>query len=282
MIYLLPIFISLIFYIFKEFNGYIILGLIYFIFTLIYTSNILPGVENVDNLITLESLVLILLSFLILYWLNLINNNDNTYQLLGSIFIIGSYLSLVATSIISLFISIELLSFCIIIIINLYIQDKYPGILYYLFNGLISGLFILSLGFIYMGNIIFYKLLSIVFIAKLAIVPFHILLPIIYQNLSIPWIFIIDIPYKIVLFIVLYKFNIFIIDQTPIIILTLLIGSIGSLRYLNIINIQIYSSLYHYGLILITLSLNQLDYFIYYIFIYSFIIIILFYLINSY
>ena len=56
-----------------------------------------------------------------------------------------------------------MISFLMLILLNLYIQDQYPGIIYYLFSGLFSALFLLSLGYISMGYLISYSLLSIVF-----------------------------------------------------------------------------------------------------------------------
>nr|YP_010554952.1 NADH dehydrogenase subunit 2 [Amoeboaphelidium protococcarum]UYP50884.1 NADH dehydrogenase subunit 2 [Amoeboaphelidium protococcarum]UYP50906.1 NADH dehydrogenase subunit 2 [Amoeboaphelidium protococcarum] len=304
MILLLPLLLSLVFYLLKEYYGLIILGISYLLLSLIdiliKSENLTTGLEGGN--ISIELLVLILISLLVIYWLEISNNikfnnfmfgskelkGDNAYEILGSIFIIGSYLSLMSTSIVSLFISIEILTFTTMILINLYIQDQYPGILYYLFSGLFSAFFILSLALIYMGSNLALKFLFIVFMAKIGLAPFHILLPILYQNLSIEWIFLIDIPYKIILFMVINKlniinsFNIGSIDIGWIIILSILIGAIGSLRYKNLLSIGIYSSIYHYALILITIENNNLDYFFYYITIYSIIILIYLSLITLY
>jgi NADH:ubiquinone oxidoreductase subunit 2 (subunit N) len=93
----------------------------------------------------------------------------------------------------------------IIIIINLYIQDQYLGILYYLFSSLFSALLLLSLGYFYLGSIIGFKFFYIILIAKIGLIPFHILLPNIYNNLSPKIILLIDIPYKLILFYIFYR-----------------------------------------------------------------------------
>lgn len=132
---------------------------------------------------------------------------NNTLYLLTSLFLISSYFIITSTSILALFISIELLSFIIIILINLFIQDQYPGILYFLISGIFTGIFLLSLGYLYIGFNISYKLLYLVFLFKLGILPFHFILPSIYLNLSIKLIYLIDIPYKLIIFYILYKFT---------------------------------------------------------------------------
>jgi NADH:ubiquinone oxidoreductase subunit 2 (subunit N) len=102
----------------------------------------------------------------------------------------------------------------ILILINLYIQDQYPGILYYLFSGLFSALFLLSLGYLSLGYLSASKILCIVLFAKLGLVPFHILLPNIYNNLSPQVILLMDIPYKMILFFVLYRLNFLFLDYS--------------------------------------------------------------------
>jgi len=267
MILLLPLLISIVLYIINENNNKIILLLgiwgIYIIYSKINYIN--------------SELILIFLLIIIILWYIYINNSN---LLLGIIFLVGSILVIKSTSIISLLIAIEMLSLINIIIINLYIKDEYSGILYYIFSGLFSSLLVLSLGYIYIGYIIGYKLLYIVLFCKLGLIPFHILLPNIYNNISPKIIILIDIPYKLVLFYLLYKLNFIGFNMQMIIILNLLLGSIGSLRYKNLIYILIYSSLFNYGLILISIIFYQIEYFIFYIIIYSFMTIIYLYLIT--
>jgi len=222
---------------------------------------------------------ILILSWIIVLTGIWINNNENS--LLGWIFLIGSFLTLTSTSSISLFLSIEILSMTILILINLYIQDQYPGILYYLFSGLFSALFLLSLGYLSLGYLSASKILCIVLFAKLGLVPFHILLPNIYNNLSPQVILLMDIPYKMILFFVLYRLNFLFLDYSFWIALSLIIGAIGSIRYQNLFSVWIYSSLYNYGLILITIHYQAMDYFLYYIFIYSLTAMIFFYLVTS-
>jgi hypothetical protein len=140
MIYILPLLISLLIYIIYEDINLIIYGIISLLINMLY----LP--------INTEILIIIYVILLILYSIIGIGENT-TLIMLGGLFIIGSYLSIISTSMISLFISIEVLSFTIIVMINLYIQDQYPGIIYYLISGIFTGLFILSLGYLYIGYI---------------------------------------------------------------------------------------------------------------------------------
>lgn len=56
-----------------------------------------------------------------------------------------------------------MISFLMLILINLYVQDQYPGIIYYLFSGLFSALFLLGLGYLSIGYYISYSLITIVF-----------------------------------------------------------------------------------------------------------------------
>lgn len=265
MILLLPFFISFIFFLLKskELSLYIdsnilfgLLSWLIIIYELLY--------------IKIEIFIFLLIWLLTFYWI--INNNDKI--IIGYIFLIASYLTISSTSLISFFISIEILSFIMIILINLYLLNRYPGILYYFFSGIFSALFILSIGYLYIGYLISYKFLNLVFFFKLSLAPFHILLPQIYNSLSPQIIFLIDIPYKILLFYLYSRIQIIDLDIIFIIIITILIGSIGAIIYNNLINIMIYSSLFHYGLLFIPLYFGHLDYFYFYLFIYSFIILI--------
>ena len=157
-----------------------------------------------------ELFILILIWILSFYWI--INNKEK--DIIGYIFLISTYLCISSTSLFSFFISVEILSFLMMILINLYLLDRYPGILYYLFSGLFSALFILSLGYLSMGYLISYSFLNIIFFYKLSLAPFHILLPQIYNSLSPRIIFLIDIPYKILLFYLFSRISIIIIDLT--------------------------------------------------------------------
>jgi len=140
MIYILPLLISLLIYIIYEDVNLIIYGIISLLINMLWLS---PNIEI---------LIIIYVILLIIYSVIGIGENT-TLIMLGGLFIIGSYLSIISTSMISLFISIEVLSFTIIVMINLYIQDQYPGIIYYLISGIFTGLFILSLGYLYIGYI---------------------------------------------------------------------------------------------------------------------------------
>ena len=277
MIYIIPLLISFLIYILIEDINLIIYGLITLLVLMI-------GLILNNNIIAsaMEPILIFYLGLLILYWLYR-SIEDKTLIMLGGLFIIGSYLSIISTSIISLFISIEILSFTIIILINLYIQDQYPGIIYYLLSGLITSIFILSLGYLYLGYVLADKLLFIVLIFKLGLIPFHIILPMIYMNLSINNIFIIDIPYKIILFYILIKLNLILNSFLYIyIIFLLLFSSLASMRYKNLLYILIYSSNFNAALILIIISLKYYEYFIFYILYYSIFVLIYLYLLTNY
>lgn len=231
------------------------------------------GINSVG--VSIELILGILLLLVVMLWIDL---NEN--ELLGTIFLLGSFLALRATSLISLFISIEILSLTMIIIINLYINDKYPAILYYIFSAIFSAIFLLALAYLYFGYSIAYKFIYIVWIYKIGLAPFHILLPQIYNNLSPRIILLIDIPYKTILLYLLYRFNLPSFDLIYIIGFSLLVGSIGSLIHKNLLSLMVYSSIYNYALLLISLFYNNISYFLSYIIIYNLMIILYLYLIN--
>lgn len=268
MIILLPFLVSIVLYLLVEEDNIIL----YSIFSLIIIS--------LNNLIlTSEIIIIIILSLVILLYT--IYQNQN--KILGMIFLLGSILGILSTSLISFFISIEMLSFTMIILINLYIQDQYPGIIYYLLSGILSALLILSLGYIYIDpiNLYGYKIFYVVIIGKLGLIPFHILLIRIYNNISLNIILLLDIPYKFILFIFLYRIYNININLNLFILLSIIIGSLGSLYYNNLLNILVYSSLFHYGLIMTLLSYQHWDYFLYYLIIYMIMVIIYLFLITS-
>ena len=225
---------------------------------------------------------------LVLYWLfndkeSDINKKSNKFinviYLYALLFLMSTIFIFYSSSILALFVSIELISFLMITFINLYIQDKYPGILYYLFSGLFSAFFILSLGYLYMGYTIAYSFLSLVFIWKLGLGPLHILMPHIYNSLSPKKIIFIDIICKYLLFYIFSRLIISIpINLNFIALTTIIIGSILILKEYNLLNILVYSSITNYGLLLISMS-ETMIFFIYLIF-YSFMVIIYLYLIT--
>ena len=278
MIIILPFIFSIIFFILTEnanknasFNRNVII-LEFGILSLI--------ILNLNIISNISSLIIIILSLFLLYYSNYTGHNE---IILPMIFLLGSILGLLSTSLFSFFISIEMLSFTMIIIINLYIQDQYPGIIYYLLSGILSAILILSLGYIYLDptNLWGYKLLYLVIIGKLGLIPFHILLLRIYNNISLNIILLIDIPYKFILFIFLYRIYSHAINFNYIILLCIIIGSIGSLYCNNLLNILVYSSLFHYGLICLLISYQHWDYFLYYLIIYMIMTIIYLNLITS-
>lgn len=234
---------------------------------LIYILNISIGINHYELIIIL----------LLLYWL--LNDNKSLNSIYGILFLMSMIFIFNANSLYGVFISIELISFIMITYINLYIQDKYPGILYYLFSGLFSALFILSLGYLYMGYTIAYTILSLVFIWKLGLGPLHILMPYIYNSLSPKRILFIDIICKFLLFYIFSKLIITIpINLYFISIISLIIGVLSALKDYNLLNILIYSSISNYGLLLMIIKYNNI-FFIYLMF-YSFMTLIYLYLIT--
>jgi NADH:ubiquinone oxidoreductase subunit 2 (subunit N) len=267
MIIILPILLSLIISILKNDKEKIIS--VYSIYILIfYLINISYG----------NNILYILFVILILYWLNTINyNNSNLFSLY---ILIGGILVFNTNSIYSYFISIELITFIGMIYINIYIQDKNIGIIYYLMSGLFSSIFIFSFGYLVMGYYIGYSFIILIFIWKLNLIPFHILMPSIYNNLSPKLIFYIDIPTKILILYLLYKIVLSInINFFFIIIINIIITTIIIIIENNLINILIYSSLLNYSLILIFIQYNYYNYFLIYLIFYSFMILIYLYLI---
>lgn len=267
MIYISPLLIAFLIYIIYEDKYILKYGILSLLFWLL-------TINEINN----EIILLSILSILIYYYINL--NNENTIYLLSSLFLIGSYLNITSTTLISLFISIEILSFCSLILINFYINDKYMGIIYYLFYGIFTSILILSLNYIYMGNIIGLSLLKIVFIFKLGLVPFHNIIPNIYKNISLTKILLIDIIYKLNIFYVIYKLNIE--YNIWYIILLLLFSSIASVNYKNLLNIMIYSSILNYSMILIILNIKS-DWILWnYVYYYSMYVVIFIYLLTNY
>lgn len=267
MIIIIPLLISLFFSIFKDEDKIISL----YSLSLILFYHISLSVQGLN---TLHILVIILL----IYWLISTHiNNINFFTLtlaISSIFVFNS------NSLYGYFLSVELTSFLIMVFINLFVLHKRPGIIYFLFSGLFSALFIFSCGYLSMGYHISYSFITLVFLWKLNLVPFHYLIPSIYNNISTKLIFFIDIPSKILLFFLFFR----IILSIPInlfffIFLSLFIGTIAALIDKNLINILIYSSLTNYGLILILIQYNNWNSFVFYIIFYSFMVLIYLFLI---
>ena len=264
MILLLPLFLSFILYILNEKNDIIVLYSI--INIIIYNILISIGIN----------IVCIYILIILIYWL--INDNNKLYSLL---FIISSILIFYSNSLYSLFISIELISLIMVTYINFYIQNKYYGILYYLFSSIFTGIFILSLGYIYLGYNLGYYLIILIFIYKLGLAPLHILIPKIYNNLSIKKLIFIDILCKYLNLFIFYRLFISIsINLSYIILISIIISTLLTLKETNLLNILIYSSIINYSLILILI--NNFNIFFIYLIHYIFISLIFFYLITYY
>ncbi len=253
MLFILPLVLSILFYILKEKEVYLITGSILFLILL------LKSIE-----INIEVLMSILLTVFTLIWIMF-----NEQKLIGIIFNLSCLFVIFSTSLISLFVGIEILSLSVIILINLYSQDKFSSIIYFFFNGILSALLVLSLGYFYLGSYLGLKFFLLALICKLGLAPFHIILPQLYNNLSPKLILLLDIPYKLTLFFIFYRFSSNSIFFSFFIILSLIVGSVGAIRYKNLISILVYSSLYNNALILITIFLNHADYYLFYIIIYS-------------
>lgn len=240
--------------------------------------------DEEDTLIQYTLLSIILMNIiynanillLVVYILLLYAERGNLFYTL--IYAIASIFIFYANTLFAFFISVELISFIVITFINLYIQDKLPGILYYLFSALFSALFILSLGYLYMGYTIAYSLITLVFVWKLGLGPFHILMPYIYNSLSPMKILFIDIISKYLLFYIFSRLLISIpLNIYPIIIISIVLGGFLSLTTNNLLNILIYSSITNYGLLLILYNYPTL--FATYLIYYSFMVVIYLYLI---
>lgn len=274
MIIILPLLFSLLLYLLKEktinhSDDTLLYGCFSIIFSLIMTEYIPVNISS-------EKIILFFITILIIYQIDL---NKNSF--FGSFFLLSVSLAIFSFSIFSFFLTVEMISFLVLILLNLYVQDQYPGIIYYLFSGLFSALFLLSLGYLSMGYFISYSLISVVFFYKLGLVPFHFLLPHLYNSISPRKIFLFDIPSKLVLFYLYFRISSVYIDLSVIIILSLLVGSIGALRYQNLLTILVYSSIANYGIILLIISYNEQGSFLFFIIIYSLMVLIYLYLIIS-
>ena len=262
MILLLPLILSFILFILNEKREYTVL---YRVLSIIL-YNILISIGL--NLIKMYILLILL------YWL--INEKDNLY---GIIYLLSVILIFYSNSLYSIFISIELLSLLMVTYINLYIQNRYFGILYYLFSSIFTALFILSLGYLYIGVNVAYYLIILIFLYKLALPPFHILVPKIYSNLSIKKIFFIDILGKYLVLHIFYRLLISTsLNLNVILIISLILGTLLSLNESNILNIYIYSSIVNYSVLL--LLINDFTLFYMYLFNYLIMSIIFLYLIS--
>lgn len=254
MLYLLPLILSIIINIIINNNKIIIIGIISLLINLI-----LIGGDNIiknNDIIILIYIILIIILYYIRY------KGDYNNNIIIGIMIIGIYLTINSTSILSLIISIEILSFLIIIIINFYLLDLYPGILYFIFSSLFTSLLILGFGYIYYGHYISLNIIKYYLFFKLGLFPFHFLLPNIYLNLSLKYIYLIDIPYKLIILYILIKLNININNLIMIdliyILFNLIFSSIAIYNNHNLLIIYLYSSIFNYSLILLFSSIISL------------------------
>ena len=271
MILLLPLLLSFCIYILLESTNN---NILYENLIVKYTTIIII-LFNIFSISIGKNPLIIVIMIIICYWLL---NEPNKNDLYTIFFIITSIFIFYANSLYGFFISIELISFIMITFINLYIQNKYPGILYYLFSGLFTALFIFSLGYLYLGYNIAYSLISLVFIWKLGLGPLHILMPNIYNELSPLNILFIDIICKYLLFYSFYRLLISIsINLYFILIISIILGTLLSFNEYNLLNILVYSSITNYGLMFILI--NNLNLLFLYLIFYSFMVIIYLYLI---
>lgn len=254
MFVLLPLILIIILYFFKENK-----------ITLLH-GNISTIIILSKSLIINEYIILII--FIILICSLWIYFNIDINDIISSIITISTILATISASIISLFISLEMLSISIIILINLYLKDKYPGIIYFIISSLFTSLFILSIGYINIGYIIFFKFIYIVLTFKIGYIPFHILLPNLYNDLSPINLLLIDISYKMTLLSIFYRLYLMCYDSNNLLVLNLILSILIVIFNKNLFSIMIYSSIFNYSLILITIIFRELDYFIYYSFIY--------------
>jgi len=258
MILLLPLLLSFILYVLNEKGEY----------TILYTTLIII-LYNILISIGIN-LIKIYILLILIYWL--INEENNLYSI---IYLISTLLIFYSNSLYSIFISIELISLLMVTYINLYIQNRYFGILYYLFSSIFTALFILALGYLYIGVNIAYYLIILIFIYKLGLPPFHILIPKIYGNLSIKKVIFLDILNKYLILHILYRLLITTsINLHPILGVSIILGTLLSLNEFNLLNIYIYSSTVNYSFLLILIN----NYTLFYLYLFNYILMSLLFL----
>lgn len=248
------------------------------------------------------------------------------YSLVVVFTLLGINYLVISNSLVSLFLSIELQSFGVYILATLYKDSEKAtsaGLKYYLLGGLSTCLILLGSSLIYLDigilnladiflnlsinriyslnlSIIGFTLLLTGLIFKIAAAPLHFWAPDVYAGVPtivIAWLSIIP---KISILVVLISFslsiyfldlNIYILYILIFALLSILTGSILGLTQIHFKKILTYSTILNIGFILLSISVNNLNslvYFIFYLIQYSltslvilFVLLALTYLINA-
>ena len=225
--------------------------------------------------------------------------------------LLGSFLTLSAEDFFILYLSIELQSLCVYILIGMNlksIKSREAGVKYFIQSSVVSAILLLGISFLYgiSGTLNFYNLnllyydflgeykeilflaitcILVIFLFKLGLVPFHMWLPDVYEGSSLlVMFFLITIPKLIFVFtlikifflslnfFMLYFVNLFLIIG----ILSIFIGTFGAIYQIKIKRLIAYSTISHMGFIIISFSLNTpFGYFALFFYLFTYILILI-------
>lgn len=231
--------------------------------------------------------------------------------LLFLINLLGACLSLSSEDFFILYLSIEIQSLCVYILIPMNLRSlkaREAGIKYFIQSSVISAFFLLGLSFFYgvSGSLNFYNInilyidipgefkeilllavicILVLFFFKLGLAPFHMWLPDVYEGTSLlVMFFLITIPKITFMFVLVrcsyYAINCFIIYFTNLFliigILSIIIGTFGAIYQIKIKRLIAYSTISHMGFVIIGFSLNNLlGYFAFIFYLFTYIIILI-------
>lgn len=216
--------------------------------------------------------IIVIISLIIL---NFLRESEIQNLILYFIFIFSSLWLINSTHLVSIWLSLECQSFSLILILfydNKNKIENIEAILKYFFVSAISSIVLLLgvfnvllssdtliLSFINVWESSNYFLLLIIFpfILKLALTPFHIWAPEIYQGLSIAGIACLSVIPKLSLFIVIVNISLFNNMLFLISIFSIIVAAIGGLNQINLKTLIAYSGIGHLGFVFLAFSLNS-------------------------
>lgn len=253
------------------------------------------GMLQLDNL-SVYAKMLISLALFFTFLLTVVSREPGKkygeYYIMFVPLVLGTFLMSMATNLLSVYLSIELVSIASFVLVVFRFQGAAfeAGIKYLLFGALASGIMLYGMSLLYgfTGTLEFTSavfiynlkavdanlsmlaglLVAVGFLFKLSLVPFHFWAPDAYEKAPIPIIAFISVAPKIAAFIILYRFvgsylavsDIFVdvqYDWTNLLSVLamagIIFGNIAALRQKNAKRMMAYSSIAHSGFILIGL-----------------------------
>jgi len=253
------------------------------------------GMLQLDNLAVFAKIMLtigLFFTFIMSIFSREPGKKHAEYYIMFVVLLLGTFLMSMATNLLSVYLSIELVSIAsFILVVFRFQRSAYEsGIKYLLFGALSSGVMLYGMSLLYgftgtlefTSAIFIYNLkavepslallagvmVAVGFLFKLSLVPFHFWAPDAYEKAPIPVISFLSIAPKIAAFIILYRIvgsfvavsDIFVevqYDWTGLLSLlalfSILFGNIAALRQTNAKRMMAYSSIAHSGFILIGL-----------------------------